>query len=146
MLLLLFPLVKLLHTSGFYAPLPNQDRHQEWSCHSRFYLLQCLPGFALAFLPWWSSWVLQAFMFFLPEGQLRNISFQAKVFGWKLGRVDFCPQKSTCQGVNSDMKHIFSSPLSVKTECVLWPHISTHIFKDFIIEGLLYCLLVEIFP
>lgn len=86
-----------------------------------------------------SSLVLQAFMFLLPEGQLRNVSFQWKRLAGNLGRLNFACRCSPVVGFIVTWNK-FSSAISVKTDCVLQPHLSIYIFKDFIIEGLLNCL------
>lgn len=78
-LCLLFPLEKPPGTQAITPLLPNEGRNQEWSHQN--------ARFALAFFPWWSSSVLQLFVFLLPE---RNVNIQAEVFSWELGWDDFC--------------------------------------------------------
>lgn len=106
-LLLLFSLVKLLHTAGFY--IPSAKSREAPGVTLPFTVL--FAAISTTFCPFFSSLVrlLITWGFYLPSTRraIRNVSFQAKVSGWKFGKIDFCQEKSTCQRVNSDMKHIF---------------------------------------
>lgn len=140
-----FPWWSSFILQAFTPVLPNEDRNPECSCHFWFHWRQCLlvlfflgeaPGYFRIFF----------FCSFYHKGNLEISAFRQKSFAKNLGGLNFCLEKSTCKGVNSGMIHTFSSPLSVKTKLHLQPHILNHILKEFVVEGSLYCFLVEILP